>query len=150
MSRPPYRHFGRSLTPLPCDPDAPHRTYAFTEGGFTVEEEPQMERPGFPYDLKGAIQHERPELVGKAVAVRDHEWTYVWRLYEQPELYDRTKDPRERTNKAGDPAHAVIERRLHDAVLRWLVETTDVIPTVPDPRLPQVSLPAPGGGGGTG
>ncbi|MEL5955696.1 sulfatase-like hydrolase/transferase [Streptomyces sp. CLV115] len=140
----PHRHFGRSLTPLLHDPDAAHRTYAFTEGGFTTEEEPQMERPGFPYDLKGALQHEQPELVGKAVAVRDRDWTYVWRLYEQPELYDRTKDPREQTNLAGDPAHADIERRLHDAVLRWLVETTDVIPTTPDPRLPQVALPAPG------
>ncbi|MEU1227983.1 sulfatase-like hydrolase/transferase [Streptomyces sp. NPDC005828] len=143
----PHRHFGRSLTPLLRDPDAPHRTYAFTEGGFTVEEEPQMERPGFPYDRKGALQHERPELVGKAVAVRDREWTYVWRLYEQPELYDRTKDPHERTNLAGAPAYADTERRLRDAVLRWLMETTDVIPAVPDPRLPQVALPAPGGGG---
>ncbi|MFI5653364.1 sulfatase-like hydrolase/transferase [Streptomyces anulatus] len=142
----PHRHFGRSLTPLLTEPTGPHRQYAFTEGGFTVEEEPQMERPGFPYDRKGALQHEDPALVGKAVAVRDQEWTYVWRLYEAAELYDRAKDPRERTNLAGRSEYAAVEQRLRDALLRWLVETADVIPAEPDPRLPQVALPAPGGG----
>ncbi|MFB6875895.1 sulfatase-like hydrolase/transferase [Streptomyces sp. NPDC056323] len=96
----PHRHFGRSLTPLLMDRTGPHRQYAFTGGGFT-EEEPQLEQPAFPYDLKSALQHEVPTLVGKAVAVRDQEWTYVWRLYEAPELYDRAKDPQERTNLAG-------------------------------------------------
>ncbi|MFF2658458.1 sulfatase-like hydrolase/transferase [Kitasatospora sp. NPDC058032] len=141
----PHRHFGRSLVPLLRDPAAPHREYAFTEGGFTVEEEPRMERPGFPYDLKGALQHEDPALVGKAVAVRDREWTYVWRLYEPAELYHRASDPQERSNLAGRAEHAAVEQRLRDAVLRWMVETADVIPPTPDPRLPQVALPAPGG-----
>ncbi|MEE1768931.1 hypothetical protein PUR34_12370 [Streptomyces sp. JV185] len=63
-------------------------------------------------------------------------------LFEQPELYDRTKDPRERTNLACDRAYADIERRLH-VVLRWLVGTADIIPSDPDPRLPQVALSAP-------
>jgi arylsulfatase A-like enzyme len=139
----PHRHFGRSLAPLLDDPGAPHRTYAFTEGGFTVEEEPQLERPSFPYDLKGDLQHEDPTLVGKAVAVRDAEWTYVWRLYEPPVLYHRHEDPHERHNLAGRPEHTDTEQRLRDAVLRWLVETADVIPVPPDPRLPQVDLPTP-------
>ncbi|MEU9318136.1 hypothetical protein [Streptomyces sp. NPDC048295] len=103
-----------------------------------------MERPGFPHGLKEALHHEQPELVGKAVAVRDKDWTYAWRLYEQPELYDRTKDLRERTSLAGGRASADIERRLHDAALRRLVETADITPSAPDPRLPQVALPAPG------
>ncbi|MFH8734499.1 MULTISPECIES: sulfatase-like hydrolase/transferase [unclassified Streptomyces] len=139
----PHRHFGRSLLPLLRDPSAPHRELAFTEGGFTVDEEPQMERADFPYDLKSDLQHQDPTLVGKAVAARDQEWTYVWRLYEQPELYHRAEDPHERTNLAGRPEHADVERRLHDAVLRWLVETSDVIPADPDPRRPDVALPAP-------
>lgn len=139
----PHRRFGRSLLPLLRDPAAPHRELAFTEGGFTVAEEPQMERADFPYDLKSALQHQDPTLAGKAVAVRDQEWTYVWRLYEQPELYHRPEDPHERTNLAGRPEHADVEGRLHDAVLRWLVETSDVIPAAPDPRRPDVALPAP-------
>ncbi|MFF3842838.1 sulfatase-like hydrolase/transferase [Streptomyces sp. NPDC001930] len=140
----PHRHFGRSLVPLLHDPDAPHRTYAFTEGGFTVEEEDRLERPDFPYDRKGALQHSDPALVGKAIAVRDAEWTYVWRLYEEPELYHRATDPDERHNLAGVEEHAAVQERMREAMLRWLVETADVLPAENDPRLPDVALPAPG------
>lgn len=140
----PHRHFGRSLVPLLREPSGSHREFAFTEGGFTIAEEPQLERPDFPYDRKGDLQHEDPTLVGKAVAARDRDWTYVWRLYEKPELYNRRDDPHERRNLAGLPEYADTEQRMHDAMLRWLVETADVIPLDADPRLPQVDLPAPG------
>ena len=53
-----HRHYGRTLRPAIAGQG--HRTYAFTEGGFTVEEEPQLERLAFPYDLKGEIQHRDP------------------------------------------------------------------------------------------
>jgi arylsulfatase A-like enzyme len=140
----PHRHFGRSLVPLLTDPGGEHREYAFTEGGFTVAEEPQLERPPFPYDLKGELQHEDPAAVGRAVAVRNREWTYVWRLYEPPELYHRTDDPHETVNLAGRPEYAEIERRLEHALLRWQIETADVIPEAADPRFTEVALPAPG------
>ncbi|WP_406156232.1 sulfatase-like hydrolase/transferase [Streptomyces sp. NBC_01005] len=140
----PHRHFGRSLVPLLRDPAASHREFAFTEGGFTVEEANRLEQPSFPYDLKGELQHADPTLVGKAIAVRDARWTYVWRLYEEPELYDRTTDPHERDNLAGHEKHAQVQQRLHDAMVRWLVETADVLPAEDDPRLPDVVLPVPG------
>lgn len=139
----PHRHFGRSLLPALRDPTAVHRQYAVTEGGFTVEEEPQLERAPFPYDLKTDLQHDQPELVGKAIAIRDREWTYVWRLYEPPELYHRSSDPQERTNLAGRSDHAAVEQRLNHAILSWLVETADVVPLTTDPRNPHVALPAP-------
>jgi arylsulfatase A-like enzyme len=139
-----YRHYGRSLAPQLRDARTPHRLYAFTEGGFTIEKEPQLERAGFPYDLKTALQHDRPELVGKAIAVRDTDWTYVWRLYEPPELYHRDQDRHERVNLAGQPAYSAVETRLREAVLRWTVDTADVIPFQTDPRFPSVNLPSPG------
>jgi arylsulfatase A-like enzyme len=126
------------------DPSTGHREYAFSEGGFLVEEEPKFERAPFPYDLKCALQHDRPETVGKAVAVRDRRWTYVWRLYEPAEVYDRAADPDEAHNLAGQPEVAEVETRMSRALLRWLVETGDVLPEREDPRLPAVSLPAPG------
>ncbi|MGW8882215.1 hypothetical protein, partial [Streptomyces mirabilis] len=95
-------------------------------------------------DRKSALQHADPTLAGKAVAVRDQQWTYVWRLYEEPELYARGEDPHERVNLAGRSEHAAVQQRMHDAMLRWLVETADVIPTDADPRLPAVDLPVPG------
>ena len=92
----------------PSDPGREHRRYAFTEGGFSDWEESQLERPSFPYDLKGAIQHEEPRSVGRAVAVRDERWTYVWRLYEPPELYDGvvTKSVK----------HLVRQQRTHEII----------------------------------
>ncbi len=139
-----HTQFGRSLLPALHDPDRTHRTHAFTEGGFLVDERDLLEQPGFPYDLKGKAQHDRPEAVGKAVAVRSAAWTYVWRLYEPPELYDRTADPDELHNLAGRPEHAAVEGELEGEILRWLVATGDVLPWSPDPRFPSVDLPRPG------
>jgi arylsulfatase A-like enzyme len=131
-----HPQFGRSLVPLLTDPDAPHRDAAFSEGGFRIDEAPQNEQPEhFPYLLKGTLQRERPELVGRAVAVRTPEWTYVHRLYEDDELYDRRADPAETTNLAADPTHADRCRELRDRVLDWLVATSDVIPPERDPRM---------------
>ncbi|MEU6789839.1 sulfatase-like hydrolase/transferase [Nonomuraea angiospora] len=141
-----HTHFGRSLLPVIHDPAAGHREYAFSEGGFTLQEEPLMERAPFPYDLKAGLQHEDPSLVGKAVAVRDRRWTYVYRLYEPAELYDRDADPAERVNLAGRPEHAATEAGLRDAVLRWMVETADAIPWQADPRRPEIALPGPAEG----
>ncbi len=138
----PHDHFGRSLLPVLQDPSRAHRCYAFSEGGFSEWEEPKMERPAFPYDLKGAIQHDQPRLVGRAVAVRDARWTYVWRLYEPAELYDRSADPAETTDLAGSPEVAEVERDMERALLAWHVETSDVLPEAHDPRSPAVDLPA--------
>ena len=143
---PDYSHFGRSLLPVLADPDVGHRQFAFTEGGFLVEEEPLLERPAFPYDLKGQAQHESPHDVGKAVCIRSREWTYVWRLYEPPELYDRTNDPDELHNLAGLAQHAEVEAELLAQLMRWLVATGDVLPWQADPRFPRVDLPTPGSG----
>jgi arylsulfatase A-like enzyme len=138
-----HQHFGRSLAAQCRDATSPHRRYAFTEGGFLMEEEALMERSGFPYDRKAALQHDHPELNGKVVAVRDEEWTYVWRLYEPPELYHRRSDPSERLNLAGEEKYADIEERLRSAILTWLVETADVVPSASS-RFPKVDLPRPG------
>ncbi|WP_347176694.1 sulfatase/phosphatase domain-containing protein [Parafrankia sp. EAN1pec] len=115
----PHRHFGRSLLPVLHDPGTEHREYAFTEGGFTIEEEPQLERSLFPYDLKSDLQHE------------------------QPELYHRATDPDEQHNLAGLPEHAAVEQRLNQTLLGWLLGTADIIPATRDPRMPSVALPAP-------
>jgi arylsulfatase A-like enzyme len=145
-----HPHFGRSLRHVLEDPAREHREYAFTEGGFRIEEEDRIERSNFPYDLKSGLAHERPELVGRAFAVRDRDWAYVFRLYEPPELYDRRADPHETANLAGAPEHASVEDRLRTALLRWLAETADVLVPNVDPRRPPVTLPLPGESAGPG
>jgi len=140
-----YTQYGRSLVPLLRDENHSHRGLAFAEAGFTLAEEPLLERAPWPYDLKAELQHEQPVLAGKVVAVRSRAWTYVWRLYEPPELYDRIADPGELVNLAGRAEVAAIEAELNGAVLRWMVDTADVVPWQEDPRRPHVDLPVPTG-----
>ncbi|KAI0022991.1 alkaline-phosphatase-like protein [Xylariomycetidae sp. FL0641] len=123
----------------------PHKAYAYSEGGFLRAEEPLLEQGPFPYDIKIALQHNDTALVGKAVAVRSKEWTYVYRLYEADELYSRAPgaDPHELRNLAADPAHAGARAALREVALRWHVETADTVWWYLDERTPQVKLPSP-------
>lgn len=138
-----HAQFGRSFAACLFDPAALHRDEAFSEGGFRIEEADLLERGPFPYDIKSQLQHDRPELVGKVVALRNREWTYVWRLYEPSELYHRASDPHEQHNLAGRAEHAALEQQLTARILRWLLDTADVIETRQQERFPQVDLPRP-------
>lgn len=141
-----HEHYGKSFVRCLQDPGASHRNEVFSEGGFRVEEVAYFENAPFPYDTKAALQKREPERVGKVVALRDHKWTYVWRLYEKPELYHRPTDPHELKNLAGNPEYAQTEAVLLERVLRWLVATADVLPTAKGERFPTVNLPRPGEG----
>ncbi len=77
--------------------------------------------------------------MGKAVAMRTERWSYIYRLYENDELYDRKSDPHELHNLSGQAEVAGIERELRDATLEWLVATGDVMPWEEDPRNPPLS-----------
>lgn len=131
---PGHTHFGRSLIPLLSDASLGHRGAAFSEGGFALNELDLLERPSGRYRHKGALQREDPRLVGKAVSIRTQRWTYIHRLYEANELYNRENDPRETTNLAGDAEVAEIERSLREQVLDWMLATADTIPWQEDPR----------------
>jgi arylsulfatase A-like enzyme len=132
----PVPHFGKSIVALLDDPANRHRDAAFSEGGFLLAEEPLLEDGDHgQYRHKQAIQHERTDLVGRVIAIRTDRWCYVERLYEGPELYDRTADPHETTNLAGRPEHAETQRALRDQTFRWLFETSDVVPVRKDPRM---------------
>jgi arylsulfatase A-like enzyme len=140
MAETSFEHwqFGRSLVPVLADPAGapPHRDAAFSEGGLRLDEEPRNELPAMgPYELKTTLLHERPDLVGRAVSMRTADWTYVYRLYESDELYDRRADSSETTNLANDAAHAALLGDLRSRVLEWLVATSDVIPPARDPRI---------------
>ncbi|OJJ67130.1 hypothetical protein ASPBRDRAFT_187137 [Aspergillus brasiliensis CBS 101740] len=137
-----FPHNGKSLLPTILH-NTPHRQFAFSEGGFLRSEEPLLERARFPYDLKAGLQHEDVDLVGKAIAIRNREWTYIYRLYEPAELYNRTEDPLELRNLAAEPEHIPMARYLESQVFRWMVETSDLLPYTKDPRFPEVDLPSP-------
>lgn len=135
-----FPHNGKSLLPSIMN-NKPHREFAFSEGGFLLSEEPLLEQARFPYDIKASLQHEDVQLVGKAISIRSREWTYIYRLYEPAELYDRKADPHELHNLASDPRHEHMARYLQSQMFRWMVETSDLLPYTKDPRRPEVDLP---------
>ncbi|ORY54697.1 sulfatase [Pseudomassariella vexata] len=138
-----FSHNGKSWVPLLCGDAKEHKKYAFSEGGFLTSEEPLLEQSPYPYDIKAALQHEDTELVGKAISMRDQRWTYVYRLYEPAELYDRVADVHEMHNLAAEPEHKELIGRLEKEVLRWLVEGSDFLPWDKDVRFPKVELRSP-------
>ncbi len=131
---PAHTHFGRSLWPSLRDATTPHRSLAFAEGGFVPSEHHLLERARGAYQVKADVQRADPINAGKVASVRDQRFSYVRRLLEPPELYDLENDPLETTNLAGSPEHASTESALNDALLTWLLETTDVIPWESDAR----------------
>ncbi|RYP57211.1 hypothetical protein DL769_009629 [Monosporascus sp. CRB-8-3] len=144
-----YAQYGKSLVDgihaLGRGEKLSHKKYSFTEGGFLTSEEPLLEQSPFPYDIKSALQHNHTESVGKAVAIRDKEWTYVYRLYEPDELYTRNgSDPHEAFNVAADPEFQDVRARLREVALKWMVESADVMPWYTDKRMPEdVDLASP-------
>ena len=133
-----HTHFGRSLVPLLHDADTAHRDAAFCEGGFRTTDAHLLEAAGWIYEPKGRLQQERVELVGKATCIRTPEWSYVQRLYEGDELYDRQADPDETTNLIDQPETAAVAADLRARLLDWYLDTTDVIPWDADPRFPDI------------
>lgn len=142
-----YQQYGLSLNDamvaLGNDTILPHKDYVFSEGGFLLEDEPVLEQGPFPYDIKGALQHHDPALVGMTIGIRDKNYTYVYRLYEDDELYDRNADIHEMHNLAGDEDYASVRAEMRNVALRWLVATPATIPWYRDDRKAPVDLISP-------
>jgi arylsulfatase A-like enzyme len=132
-----HTHFGKSLVPVFRDADVSVRDCAFSEGGFAITELDLLEQAGGEYAKKAGLQHDSPELVGKAVSIRTDQYTYVYRLYETDELYDRQTDPAETHNLINNLEHQSAIAELNARVLEWLFATADVIPWAADPRFPR-------------
>lgn len=138
-----HPHYGLSFAGCLQDCSREHRDEVFSEGGFREAEADLFERGAYPYDLKSQLQHDQPRSVGKVVARRDRQWTYVWRLYEPAQLFDRVSDPHEQHNLAGQARYGAIEQQLLAKVLRWQVETADLIDPRQQERFAKVDLPRP-------
>ncbi|GAA5018494.1 sulfatase-like hydrolase/transferase [Acinetobacter puyangensis] len=138
-----HRHYGQSFKALLSSPELSHREAVFSEGGFNANEKDVLEDPPFPYDLKGKVQHMDPQFVGKVACIRTRDWTYVWRLYEQHELYDRHNDPHETINLIDQSENAPIIQQLQQQLLHWLVYSADEIPKLSETRFVAVDLERP-------
>jgi len=134
-------HFGRSLMPVIAGETDEHRDAVFSEGGRLAHEEHCKELEYAPGTVPGDIYYPRlsfqagdgPEHT-KAVMCRTHQHKYVMRLYEQDELYDLKRDPLEQHNRINDPDMADVAGRMKERLLRFFLETADVVPMQSDLR----------------
>lgn len=139
---PGYDHFGKSLLPLLAGETDSHRDATFCEGGRRIGETQAMERESSSAGNTEGLYSPRLRLQttdegvfhSKAAMCRTKTHKYVYRLYEQDELYDLAADPLEECNVIDDPAYRDIRGTLKDRLLRWYAETADVVPHHTDKR----------------
>lgn len=140
-----HHHFGRSLLPLIAGQTSKHREAVFAEGGRlpgeveasereSVQEEKRPER-GLYWPRMRLQLSEAPFSHGKAVMVRNARYKLVERLHETSELYDLLADPAETENRIADPALKEVRQELERLIMRWLIETADVVPRRTDSRV---------------
>ena len=71
---------------------------------------------------------------GKAVMCRTKEYKLVARVFEKSELYDLRNDPQELVNRIDDPAMSTVLIQMKDLVIKFFLETGDVVPRNIDNR----------------
>ena len=136
---------GRSLTPVFADPTATIRPFAFSEHNW------------HDYEAHGRgvrdgrwlfVRNFRPQLAlqGPADSVKSPSFQALRAARDsseplppiqadiflaprpEVELYDTRADPRQISNLAGRAEYAGIEKKLSDALARWMEETGDSVP----------------------
>lgn len=139
-----YAINGKSLLPLLRGDEDKIRDYVISEGGFLITEEPIIEYATFfPYNLKAKLQHKSTEIVGRVVALRDQNYTFIYRLYEKNELYSRNADPKELHNLIDDPEYGTLIATYEKILLNFFLECSDHAPLSKDERFPKVLLASP-------
>ena len=139
---PGYDSFGKSLLPVIAGWRDEHRDAAFCEGGRLYGERQAMELESVEHQTEGGIYWPRVGLQSrddspyhtKAAMCRTENFKYVRRQYESDELYDLRNDPGELVNRIDDPALGGILSDLKERMLRWYMETADVVPRDTDKR----------------
>ena len=133
--KPNFRtQFGNSLFPMMKDKSLSLRDVVFCEGGRNPGERMCVEntREGSPYYARHTQEEQEDGRHGKAVMVRSKEFKYVYRLYEQDELYDLSIG--ESKNLIEDEKYAGVVLAMKEKALEWLVRTCDEVPAKRDSR----------------
>jgi arylsulfatase A-like enzyme len=139
---PDYDHFGKSLLPLVAGATETHRDEAFCEGGRRYGEIQATEIESVSAASPHGLYMPRVNLQitddgpyhTKAAMCRTKTHKYVQRLYEPDELYDLVADPLEETNLIDCAEYSGILSELKERMLRWYMETCDVVPHKTDRR----------------
>lgn len=135
-------HFGLSLLPVLAGETENHRDAVFCEGGRLRGEEQATEKQSGVWENPAHIYYPRSSLQAtdehdyhtKAVMCRTDRYKYVYRLYEQDELYDLQTDPHELDNRIDDAEFAGVLAAMTRRMLDFFVETGDIVPRKTDSR----------------
>ena len=138
---PQHTHFGRSLLPLVAGETDHHRDAVFCQGGRLHGEEHIRQwqvnhdsGTAHNYYPRRMLQYSEGMEHSKGTMVRTADFKYVQRLYETDEFYDLRVDPREEHNVIADPMYTAQIQQLKDRLLRFYLETSDVVKHQPDAR----------------
>jgi arylsulfatase A-like enzyme len=138
---PGYWSFGKSLLPLVRGEMTDHRDAVFCEGGRLAGEVQAMERtgnhpptPSWVYWPRLSLQSDDGPFHTKAAMCRTARYKYVMRLYETDEFYDLETDPGETCNLIADVDLIAVVEAMRHRLLRWYMETVDVVPFAADSR----------------
>lgn len=132
---PDHTHFGKSLRDV-LNGKEEHRDVVFCEGGRLEGESHAMDAghtPDNDYWARTTEQEKMPQHT-KAMMIRDHDYKYVYRLYEEDEFYDLKADPDEKENKIKDTQFCEKVQAYKNRMLRHFFETGDVVPFKQDKR----------------
>lgn len=132
---PQHTHFGQSLRNV-LEGESDHRDVVFSEGGRLASESHAMDAghtPDNEYWARTTEQEKMPQHT-KAMMIRDHDYKYVYRLYEEDEFYALKADPDEKENKIDDTQYSEKIQEYKNRMLRHFFETGDVVPFKQDKR----------------
>lgn len=131
-----YVHFGKSLLHL-LETEEEHRDAVFCEGGRIHGETWAMELghdESSTYWPRLSTQASEGSEHTKAIMCRTKDLKYVYRLYEEDELYDLQRDPQELYNVIHEKQYAQKVTQMKLRMLDWMVETGDIVPNRKDVR----------------
>ncbi len=139
-----YEHFGKSLCHLFTNPQEGHKKFVFCEGGRRHDEYSYEKAfasdgtwewdTGNPYYPRVSIELGDSVAATRAIMIRNKQFKYVYRLYEQDELYHLTLDPQELNNVILDPTYRDNVQNMKESLLKHFVQTSDVIMHKKDER----------------
>jgi arylsulfatase A-like enzyme len=135
--KPKHYHFGQSLIQVIRGTTDVHREAVFAEGGHHIDEHDHFHVNLPEHSIYFPMYRARaddPGVAARTLMIRTGQWKYVYSPGEHNELYDLEKDPQELRNCAGTAHTADIETELQERLLRWMLDTGDVLPPDRDPR----------------
>ena len=136
-----HSHFGISLVDTLKDKNTEVRDYVCCEGGrlmsethCTEEVETYFGIKADDYEPRISVQQRNSGEHTKAVMIRDKQYKYVLRLYEQDEFY--VLEDGESVNRINDEKYAKIIADFKEKLLYWYLRTCDKVPFEQDARFP--------------